>query len=119
MSGSSNRKSPEKHAPLQKRLYFAGFFALCAGLVAGVIIYAMAPPPDAAVSMYSITDPRYQMELQSIGGNAAVVAAQIHQWFDGLWHGRALAYTVAVLGIALAGACCFIGYFFAYDDSES
>jgi hypothetical protein len=53
--------------------------------------------------------------LQQIGGNAAVLMAQLHQWFDGLWHGTALAYTVAVLGIAIAGACFFIGHFFADD----
>ncbi|MEA3128957.1 MAG: hypothetical protein QOF46_752, partial [Paraburkholderia sp.] len=43
--------------------------------------------------------------------------AQLHQWFDGLWHGTALAYTIAVLGALIAGACFFIGYFFADDDT--
>ncbi len=116
MSGGNNLNPATKRSPLQKRLYVAGVAVLLASLVAAVIIYASAPSPDSAVSMYSIADPRYQIELQRIGGNAAVLAAQIHQWFDSLWHGTALAWTVAVLGIACAGACFFVGHFFAYDD---
>lgn len=116
MSGDENLKPAAKRSSLQKRLYLAGTAVLFAGLVAAAIIYANAPAQDSAASMYAIADPRYQIELQRIGGNAAVLAAQIHQWFDGLWHGTALAYTMAVLGIALAGACFFIGYFFAFDD---
>jgi hypothetical protein len=113
MSGDNDPEPAAQRSPFQKRLYRAGAAALFGGLVAAVIIYATAPAPDRAVSMYSIADPRYQIELQRIGGNAAVVMAQLHQWFDGLWHGTALAYTVAVLGALLAGGCFFIGYFFA------
>jgi hypothetical protein len=119
MSGSNDLNPAAKRSPLQQRLYVAGAVVLVAGLIAAAIIYAMAPPPDSAVSMYSIADPRYQIELQRIGGNAAVVMAQLHQWFDGLWHGTALAYTVAVLGALIAGACFFIGYFFADEEPQS
>ncbi|CAE6911105.1 hypothetical protein R69608_03528 [Paraburkholderia nemoris] len=119
MSSGNDLNPAAKHSPLQKRLYLAGVVVLLAGLIAGAIIYAMAPAPDSAVSMYSIADPRYQIELQRIGGNAAVVMAQLHQWFDSLWHGTALAYTVAVLGALLAGACFFIGYFFADEEPQT
>lgn len=118
MSGGNNLNPAAKRPPLQKRLYLAGVVVLLASLVAAAIIYATAPVPDSAVSLYSIADPRYQIELQRIGGNAAVLAAQLHQWFDSLWHGTALAYTVAVLGSASAGACFFIGHFFAYDEPQ-
>lgn len=118
MSGGNEVNPAAQHSPRQKRFYLAGVVALVAGVIAAVIIYAMAPPPDSAVSMYSVADPRYQIELQRIGGNAAVLMAQLHQWFDGLWHGTALAYTVAVLGAAVAGACFFIGYFFAHEEPQ-
>lgn len=116
MSGSNEVNLAAKRSTMQKRLYLAGTAVLLAGLVVAALIYATAAPPDEAVSRYSAVDPRYQAELQRMGGNAAVLMAQLHQWFDGLWHGTALAYTVAVLGIALAGACFFIGYFFAHDE---
>jgi hypothetical protein len=119
MSGSNDLNPAAKRSPLQRRLYLAGAVVLVASLIAAAIIHAMAPAPDSAVSMYSIADPRYQIELQRIGGNAAVVMAQIHQWFDSLWHGTALAYTVAVLGALVAGACFFIGYFFADEEPQT
>jgi hypothetical protein len=119
MSGGNDLNPAANRLPLQKRLYLAGAVVLLAGLIAAAILYAMAPAPDSAVSMYSIADPRYQIELQRIGGNAAVVMAQLHQWFDSLWHGTALAYTVAVLGALLAGACFFAGYFFAHEEPHS
>jgi hypothetical protein len=118
MSGSNEMNRVAKHSPFQKRLYRAGVAVLVAGLIAAAIIYASAAPPDSAVSLYAIADPRYQIELQRIGGNAAVLMAQLHQWFDSLWHGTALAYTVALLGVAIAGACFFIGYFFADDEPQ-
>jgi ABC-type dipeptide/oligopeptide/nickel transport system permease component len=113
MNGSNEVNQAAQHSPLQKRLYLAGIAVFVAALIAAAIIYATTPPPDSAIAQYSMTDPRYQAELQQIGGNAAVLMAQFHQWFDGLWHGTALAFTVAVLGFAAALACFFIGYFFA------
>lgn len=118
MSDSHDLNGAAKRTPFQKRLYLTGTAGLLVSLIAAAILYAIAPPPDSAVSMYSMVDPRYQIELQRIGGNAAVLMAQLHQWFDGLWHGKALAYTVAVLGIAFALACFFIGHFFADDEAH-
>jgi hypothetical protein len=117
MNGSHEMNPAVKHWPWRKRLYRAGVAVLAAGLIAAAIIYASAARPDSAASPYAIADPRYQIELQRIGGNAAVLMAQLHQWFDSLWHGTALAYTVAVLGAALAGVCFFIGYFFADEEA--
>jgi hypothetical protein len=119
MSGGNDLNPAAKRSPLQKRLYLAGAIVLLANLIAAVIIYAMAPAPDSAVSQYGIADPRYQIELQRIGGTAEVLMAQLHQWFDGLWQGTALAYTVAVLGALLAGACFFVGYFFADEEPDT
>lgn len=117
MNGGNQLDPATQHWPWRKKLYRAGVAVLLAGFIAAAIIYARAARPDSAASMYAIADPRYQIELQRIGGNAAVLMAQFHQWFDGLWHGTALAFTVAVLGIAIAGVCFFIGYFFADEEA--
>lgn len=117
MNGS-NQPDPGATRPSpRKRFYAAGAAILIASLVAAAILYAVAAPPDSAVSQYSIADPRYQIELQRIGGTAEVLMAQLHDWFNGLWQGTALAYTVAVLGIAAAGMCFFIGHYFADDEA--
>jgi hypothetical protein len=117
MSGGNEIDPATHHWPWRKRLYRAGVAVLLAALIAAAIIYANAARPDSAASIYAIADPRYQIELERIGGNAAVLMAQLHQWFDGLWHGTALAYTVAVLGIAIAGVCFFVGHFFADEEA--
>lgn len=118
MSGSDDVNLAAQRSPFRKRLYFTGAVVFVAALIAAAIIYAITPPADSAVALYSMTDPRYQAELQEIGGNAAVLMAQFHQWFDGLWHGTALAYTVVVLGVAVALGCFFVGYFFADDEGR-
>ncbi|NUX57549.1 hypothetical protein [Paraburkholderia youngii] len=107
--------SSTQRSPLQKRLYLCGAAILVVSLIAAVLIYISVPPPDSAVAMYGIVDPRYLVELQQIGGNAAVLMAQLHQWFDSLWHGVRLAYTVAALGAALAAGCFFIGRYLVDD----
>jgi hypothetical protein len=39
---------------------------------------------------------------------AAVYAARFNRWLAGLWHGRPLAYTVAVLAVAIALLCFLV-----------
>ena len=40
--------------------------------------------------------------MEVYGGTANVLAAEIRGWLEGLWHGRALALTVACLSVLLA-----------------
>jgi len=111
MSSRDTQDPPEKHSPLQIRLYLASVVILVAGLIGAAVIYAMAPAEDSAERVYGITnDQRYVAELQRIGGTAEVFMAELHQWFNGLWHGKPLAYTVAVLCTALAGGCFWAAY---------
>jgi hypothetical protein len=42
---------------------------------------------------------KYLRELRVMGGQGNVVAAEFQDWFAGLWEGRELAGTVAVLTI--------------------
>ena len=58
---------------------------------------ALAPPPHRG------PEPRHLRELEVFGGKANILATQFRQWFEGLWEGRNLAWTVATLSAALAG----------------
>jgi ABC-type dipeptide/oligopeptide/nickel transport system permease component len=101
---------------LEARFYLAALIILVAGLIGAVIIYVTAPAPDSAVQMYGIANsPQYMQQLRQIGGTAEVVLAQFHQWFDSLWHGKPLAYTVAILCAAAAVACFLAGHFVFFD----
>jgi hypothetical protein len=44
---------------------------------------------------------KYLREMQMIGGQANVVASEFRGWFAGVWHGRKLAATVAVLTVSV------------------
>jgi hypothetical protein len=106
MSSRDKQGPPEQYSPLQIRLYLASAVILVSGLIGAAVIYATAPAEDSAELIYGITnDPRYIAELQRIGGTAGVAMAELHQWFDSLWHGKPLAYTVAVLCTAIAALC--------------
>ncbi|MFP3247658.1 MAG: hypothetical protein RXR20_24380 [Paraburkholderia sp.] len=115
MSSREPHDASAPHSPLQVRLYLASVVILVAGLIGAAIIYATAPAPDSAELMYGTANPQYQLELQRIGGTAEVVMAEFHQWFDSLWHGKPLAYTVAVLCTAAAGACFMAGHSRIFD----
>lgn len=78
---------------------------LLLGFASALAIYLLADP--------TLTDPllgdprankKYLHELQVIGGKANMLSAEFQNWFAGLWHGRSLAGTVAVLtaGVTLA-----------------
>ena len=53
------------------------------------VAYPVAPADSKA----------YQRELERFGGKANVLAAEITRWFAGLWQGRRLAYSVAILSL--------------------
>jgi len=46
-----------------------------------------------------MTSKKYLRELRVIGGQGNVVASEFLDWFAGLWHGRSLAGTVAVITV--------------------
>ncbi|MGF6764484.1 MULTISPECIES: hypothetical protein [Paraburkholderia] len=100
------QNTAQQHTPLQIRLYVASAVILVVGLIGAAIIYVAAPARDSAELIYGVANnQQYLLELQRIGGTAEVALAEFHQWFDSLWHGKPLAYTVAFLCVVLAGAC--------------
>ena len=76
---------------------------LAAGLVAAAVIRLTAtPPPPDPLGDQAATSKKYLREMERFGGKANVVASEYREWFDGLWQGKRLAGTVAVLSVLLA-----------------
>jgi len=76
---------------------------LIAGLAAAIVIYANAgPAPDYPLGSDPEDSKVYLRQLELYGGKANVLGVELRQWFDGLWHGRSLAFTVAVLAALVA-----------------
>ncbi|HEV8501905.1 MAG TPA: hypothetical protein VGR63_10010 [Casimicrobiaceae bacterium] len=87
------------------RFRFLGAAALAVGLFAATLIYAFADDaaPDAAAQIAGSRV--YEYDIERIGGKSAVYAVRFNQWLASLWHGTTLAYTVAVIAIAVAAMC--------------
>ncbi len=95
--------------PLHMRIRYAGMTILFVGLVSAALLYAFAPEDRSAEAAAAIASGRvYEYNIERVGGMAAVYAARFNRWLAGLWHGRPLAYTVAVLAIAIALLCFMV-----------
>lgn len=73
---------------------------LVVGLGSALAIYLTAAPevPDPLLGD-RFAQKKYLREMRTLGGQGNVMAAQFNDWLAGLWHGQALAGTVAVLTV--------------------
>jgi len=82
---------------------------LALGLGGALTIYLTVGPMPADPLGYNLLDSKKSLrELELYGGKANVLSVEFQQWFAGLWHGRTLAATVAVLTVLLAFAFWFV-----------
>lgn len=68
------------------------------GAALGAWIVAQARPENP-LGYDPLDTKKYVHDLRVYGGTANVLAAEFREWFAGLWYGRNLAYTIAVLTI--------------------
>ena len=86
------------------RLRFASAAILIVGLVSAVVIYLRAGQIPGNPLGYDPEDTKaYMRQMELYGGTVNVLASDFRQWFTGLWQGRHLAFTVAVLAALVAG----------------
>jgi hypothetical protein len=89
----------------QRRIRDIAVMLLALGLGSALTIYFTAGPTPADPLGYDPLDTKkYLRELELYGGKANVLSVEFRQWFSGLWHGRSLAATVAVLTVLFAFA---------------
>jgi len=87
-----------------RRLRFAAAAILIVGLTGAIWIYASAAPPtDDPLGNFEQSR-QYLHELELYGGKMNVLAVQLTRWFESLWRGTRLAYTVACATVLVAGA---------------
>jgi hypothetical protein len=113
------------HKPNYKPYYFglksrllrlAAITILVVGLWSSVIIYLNAPPTPPNPLGYDPLDTKnYLRELELYGGKMNILVTEFSEWFDGLWHGKNLAFTVAFIAVVLASLCWFLGTHQASD----
>lgn len=111
MSDAHPNDTPAKQRqPLHAVIHFWGVAILLVGLAGAALIYVFAGDDgDADAAAGEVASGRmYEHNLELMGGKFAVFSDQFTQWFANLWHGRPLAYTVAVLAVAIALLCFWV-----------
>jgi hypothetical protein len=94
----------------QARLRIGTLVILAIGFTSAVAIYLTAQAPSGNPLGYEPEDTKkYVHDMELYGGKANLLAGELRTWFDSLWHGKRLAFTVA--GITVIATCAFV--FFA------
>jgi hypothetical protein len=91
-----------------RRCYLVTAAILLAGFGCSAIIYITAREAEYNPFAEFEKSKKFAYELERMGGKAALVANDFNKWFAGLWHGEALAYTVAVITMVIAAGYYFI-----------
>jgi hypothetical protein len=85
-----------------KRLQLLTRSVLAAGFGAAAVIWVVATAqPENPLGYDPLETKQFRHDLELYGGKANLLAAEFREWFVGLFQGRTLAYTVAVLTVLL------------------
>lgn len=110
MSDTPPTNSAKRQPPDAIARYW-GVAILLVGLASAALVYVIAPDDLSAGAADGVAGGKmYQHTLELMGGKAAVYADRFDRWFASLWQGQTLAYTLAVLTIAIALACFWVAH---------
>jgi hypothetical protein len=102
------------------RDYLVAAAILLAGLISAVVVYLRAGnDAQALLELSPETSKKYLRDLELYGGTANVLAVELQTWFDGLWHGRALAFTVATLSTIVSLGYVFFTVVLPHDSNPT
>ncbi len=101
------RRPPYFNPGLLRRMSYVIF---CAGIFISGVIYGTAGPPAENPFGYNPMSTKiFLRELELFGGKSNILAAEIREWFVGLWQGRNLSFTIACITIILSITLWFMG----------
>ncbi len=105
----------------ERRPYLVAAIIVLVGLCSAVVIFLTAGSPAGTLPEFSPEySKKYLHDLELYGGRGNVMAAELMDWFDSLWHGRRLAYTVFALALLVSlGYLFFAAYLPPIPDAES
>lgn len=109
-----------KNSKLQRYLYLASVVILLAGLLsAGLVYYSAADGHNGALSyevvggsVYAVSpgeSKAYHRDMEMYGGTSGVLIADFNRWLASLWHGKRLAYVLAISAAVISYACYWVG----------
>jgi hypothetical protein len=91
-------------SPQTRLRLLAGAVAIV-GFALSIWIYlTAAATPENPLGYEPEESKRYLRDMERYGGKANLIGSELAEWFNGLWHGRRLAFTVAGITLLVAGA---------------
>jgi hypothetical protein len=88
---------------MKSRLYRIAAIILLVGLTGSVLIYLSAEKREDNILVTEFENSKkYRHDLEQTGGKAIVVASEFMKWFESLFEGENLAFTLAGLSIFLS-----------------
>ena len=108
-----------KNRNLQTRLYLITAIILLVGMGSAALIYLTAENASDDILVYQFEhSKKYRHDLELIGGKANVLADEFCRWFEGLWHGRSLAFIVACMSVLTSCGFFFVAYHLPSDSKS-
>jgi len=115
----SNYKRDWKITTKQDILTLLGIMILIVGLGISVFIYIRAENHESDILGYEFIDGHaypvkpedskmYQRDLQMVGGKMYLLIDELQRWFSGLWHGKSLAFTLAIITVMVSSGFFYI-----------
>jgi hypothetical protein len=106
-----------KSKPIRRPPYFnPGRFRLISyvifsvGIVISAVIYITARPPAEHPFGYNPMKTKvFLRELELYGGKGNIMAAELREWFFGLWQGKNLSFTIACITVIISIILWYIG----------
>ena len=94
--------------PAARRLKLLTTAILVVGFGTAIAVYLAARArPENPLGYEPLQTKQYLHDLELYGGKANVLAAEFRDWFAGLWYGKQLAFTIAVLTVLVAACVRF------------
>ena len=98
-------------ASIEARRRFVTRAILVVGFAAAAAAYFIAAArPENPLGYDPMDSKKYLHDLQVYGGTANVVATEFREWVVGLWYGKNLAYTLAVLTLITVALYRFFSF---------
>ena len=94
--------------PAARRLRYITTAILVIGFGTAIAVYfAARARPENPLGYEPLETKQYVHDLEVYGGKANVLAAEFREWFAGLWYGKNLAFTIAVITLLVVTAVRF------------
>lgn len=100
---------PGTTRPLHSVLYRLAVVIFVLGFAGSVLTYLIADDETVDLERQVTSAKMYQHNVQLMGGRTALYATRFNAWLAERWHGRQLAYTIAVIAAAIAAGCFLFG----------